>query len=66
MESKAIYEKIQKRNKMVITCGNARNNAYSQYLKASLSYDNSKKGFYIALELSKHDGSIEEERMYSN
>lgn len=62
MDSKTIFEKIQKRNKFVITCANARNNSYSQYLKAASLYDNLKKGFYIALQLSKTDGNVAEER----
>lgn len=45
-----------------MTCGNTRNNTYSQYLKASLSYDNLKQGFYIALKLSRHDQDVPEER----
>lgn len=43
-------------------CGSTRNNRYSQYLNASLSYDNLKKGFYIALKLSRHDNDVPEER----
>lgn len=62
MTSKEIFEKILKKNKQVVVCGNERNNSYSKYLKASLSYDTLKKGFYIALQLSRHDGNIPEER----
>lgn len=61
MSSKEIFEKILKRNKYVMSCGTTRNNTYSQYLDASLSYDNLKKGFYIALDLSSHDGNDPEE-----
>lgn len=67
MNSKEVFEQILKRNKYVIDCGNTRKNAYAEYLKASLSYDNSKKGWYIAVKLSKHDGDVpEESKEYSN
>lgn len=61
MNSKEVFEKIRKRNKCVISCGSNRNIAYSQYLKASLSYDNVKRAFYIAIQLSRHDSSVLEE-----
>lgn len=62
MNSKEIFEKILNRSKYVMACGNSRNISYSQYLQASFSYDNLKKGFYIALLLSRHDQNVQEER----
>lgn len=62
MSSKDTFEKILKRNKNVMTCGSTRNNRYTEYLNASLSYDNLKQGFYVALKLSRQDGDVPEER----
>lgn len=62
MNSKEIYEKISKRNKYVATCSTMRNDSYSAYMKESMLYDNLKKGFYLALELSRHDNNTADER----
>ncbi len=62
MNSEETYLKISKRNKNVISCGHLRNNTYAEYLNASLSYDNLKKAFYIAIQLSRYDNNVPEER----
>lgn len=62
MNSKETFEIILKRNKYVMSCDCTRNSRYAEYLNASSSYDKLKKGFYIALELSRHDKDVREER----
>lgn len=65
MNSEEIFKKITKRIVHVSNCGTARNFAYSEYLKASLEYDSSKKAFYTALELARLDGNVQEDRKFN-
>lgn len=62
MNSKEIFEKIIQKNKEVINCGIARSNTYLGYVKASLEYDSSKRGFYTAMELASLEKTVPEDR----